>query len=36
MKGSVFGAYYHHLVQRGLSKMSALMAVMRKTVLVRV
>jgi len=28
--GSPFGAYYHHLVARGLNKGSALMAVMRK------
>jgi transposase len=28
--GSAFGAYYHHLVERGLKKMSALTAVMRK------
>jgi transposase len=28
--GSAFGAYYHHLVARGLNKGSALMAVMRK------
>ncbi len=30
LEGSPFGAYYHHLVGRGLSKGSALMAVMRK------
>src|SRR6266705_1815185 len=30
LEGSAFGAYYHHLVERGLKKMSALMAVMRK------
>ena len=28
--GSAFGAYYHRLVERGLKKMSALTAVMRK------
>jgi transposase len=27
---SAFAAYYRHLVRRGVSKMSALMAVMRK------
>jgi len=30
MKNSPFGAYYHRLVERGLKKGSALMAVMRK------
>jgi len=34
LKGSAFGAYYQHLVERGLAKMSALMAVMRKMVAV--
>jgi transposase len=33
-EGSAFGAYYHHLVKRGLKKMSAVMAVMRKMVAV--
>ena len=33
-EGSAFGAYYHHLVERGLKKMSAVMAVMRKMVAV--
>ncbi|WP_236602072.1 transposase [Ktedonobacter sp. SOSP1-52] len=32
LEGSAFGAYYRHLVKRGLAKMSALMAVMRKMV----
>jgi len=32
LEGSAFGAYYHHLVERGLKKMSAVMAVMRKMV----
>jgi transposase len=30
LEGSAFGANYHHLVERGLKKGSALMAVMRK------
>jgi len=34
LEDSAFGAYYHHLVARGLKKMSALMAVMRKMVAV--
>jgi len=34
LEESAFGAYYHHLVKRGLKKMSALMAVMRKLVTV--
>ncbi|WP_201386535.1 IS110 family transposase [Ktedonobacter sp. SOSP1-85] len=34
LQGSAFGAYYQHLVARGLEKMSALMAVMRKMVVV--
>jgi len=34
LEGSAFGAYYHHLVERGLKKMSAIMAVMRKLVAV--
>jgi transposase len=34
MKGSAFGAYYRHLVGQGGRKMSALMAVMRKMLLV--
>ena len=34
LEGSAFGAYYHHLVERGLKKMSAVMAVMRKMVTV--
>ncbi|GHO68047.1 hypothetical protein KSC_069390 [Ktedonobacter sp. SOSP1-52] len=34
LQGSAFGAYYQHLVERGLKKMSALMAVMRKMVAV--
>ena len=34
LEGSAFGAYYRHLVGRGLKKMSALMAVMRKMVAV--
>ncbi len=34
LEGSAFGAYYHHLVERGLKKMSAMMAVMRKMVAV--
>jgi transposase len=34
MKGSAFGAYYRHLVETGVAKMSALMAVMRKMLLV--
>lgn len=34
LKGSAFGAYYRHLVERGLKKMSAVMAVMRKMVIV--
>jgi transposase len=34
LEGSAFGAYYHHLVERGLKKMSAIMAVMRKMVAV--
>lgn len=34
LQGSAFGAYYHHLVEHGLAKMSALMAVMRKMVAV--
>jgi hypothetical protein len=34
MKQSAFGDYYRHLVEQGLSKMSALMAVMRKMLLV--
>ena len=34
LEGSAFGAYYQHLVGRGLKKMSALMAVMRKMVAV--
>jgi transposase len=34
LHGSAFGAYYHHLVERGLASMSALMAVMRKMVAV--
>lgn len=34
LQDSAFGAYSHHLVRRGLAKMSALMAVMRKMVAV--
>lgn len=34
LQGSAFGAYYQHLVARGLEKMSALMAVMRQMVVV--
>jgi transposase len=34
LEGSAFGAYYHHLLKRGLKKMSAIMAVMRKIVAV--
>jgi len=34
LEGSAFRAYYHHLVERGLKKMSAIMAVMRKMVAV--
>ncbi|GHO62564.1 hypothetical protein KSC_014560 [Ktedonobacter sp. SOSP1-52] len=34
LQGSAFGAYHQHLVARGLEKMSALMAVMRKMVVV--
>ncbi len=34
LEGSAFGAYYHSLVARGLKKMSAVMAVMRKMVAV--
>jgi transposase len=34
LEGSAFGAYYQHLVERGLKKMSAVMAVMRKMVAV--
>jgi transposase len=34
LHGSAFGAYYQHLVERGLTSMSALMAVMRKMVAV--
>ena len=34
LQGSAFGAYYQHLVARGLEEMSALMAVMRKMVAV--
>ena len=34
LQGSAFGASYHHLIARGLKKMSALMAVMRKLVAV--
>jgi transposase len=34
LHGSAFGAYYYHLVERGLTSMSALMAVMRKMVAV--
>lgn len=34
LQDSAFGSYYHHLVERGLEKMSALMAVMRKMVAV--
>ena len=34
LAGSAFGAYYQHLVRRGLKKMSAVMAVMRKMVAV--
>jgi len=34
LEGSAFGAYYHHLVERRLKKMSAVMAVMRKMVAV--
>ena len=34
LQDSAFGAYYQHLVARGLEKMSALMAVMRKMVAV--
>lgn len=34
LQGSAFGSYYRHLVERGLEKMSALMAVMRKMVAV--
>jgi hypothetical protein len=30
LEGSAFGTYYHRLVERGLKKGSALMAVMRK------
>lgn len=36
LKGSAFGAYYHRLVQRGLKKGKALMAVMRKMLVVAV
>ena len=35
-EGSAFGAYYHRLVERGLKKGSALMAVMRKMLAVAV
>jgi transposase len=34
LEGCAFGADSHHLVERGLKKMSALMAVMRKMVAV--
>ncbi len=34
LEGSAFGAYYHHLLKRGVKKMSAIMAVMRKIVVV--
>jgi transposase len=34
MNGSAFGAYYRHLVAQGVRKMSALMGVMRKMLLV--
>jgi transposase len=34
LQGSAFGAYYQHLIARGLEEMSALMAVMRKMVAV--
>jgi transposase len=30
LEGSAFGAYYHHLVERGMKKGTALVAVMRK------
>jgi transposase len=34
LKGSAFGAYYHHLVARGLPRRAAMMAVMRKMLMV--
>lgn len=34
LEQSAFGAYYRHLLEQGVAKMSALMAVMRKMVLV--
>ena len=33
LKDSAFGAYYHHLVARGMKKREAMMAVMRKMVI---
>ena len=36
LEGSAFGAYYRRLVERGLKKSSALMAVMRKMLTVTV
>jgi hypothetical protein len=33
-KDSAFGQYYHHLIARGMRKMEALMAVMRKMLIV--
>jgi len=36
LKGSAFGAYYRRLVERGLKKGSALIAVMRKMLAVAV
>jgi transposase len=34
IKGSAFGGYYRHLVEQGVAKMSAVMAVMRKMLVV--
>jgi transposase len=34
LKDSAFGAYYHHLVARGLPRRAAMMAVMRKMLMV--
>jgi transposase len=34
MPGSAFGAYYHRLLAHGVSKMAALMAVMRKMLVI--
>jgi transposase len=36
LEGSAFGAYYHRLVRRGMKKGMALMAVMRKMLIVAV